>query len=78
MEYKSKIKSLEKENNYLHKVVDKFYETVEKFIDWICQKFGIGESKELVREFEKETRTYLDAEKQIKCEDREKEFEIEL
>lgn len=76
--YKSKIKSLEKENNYLHKVVDKFYETVEKFIDWICQKFGIGESKELVREFEKETRTYLDAEKQIKCEDREKEFEIEL
>lgn len=76
--YKSKIKSLEKENNYLHKVVDKFYETVEKFIDWICQKFGIGESKELVREFEKETRTYLDAEKQIKCEDREKEFEKEL
>ncbi len=76
--YKSKIKSLEKENNYLHKVVDKFYETVEKFIDWICQKFGIGESKELVIEFEKETRTYLDAEKQIKCEDREKEFEIEL
>ena len=76
--YKSKIKSLEKENNYLHKVVDKFYETLEKFIDWICQKFGIGESKELVREFEKETRTYLDAEKQIKCEDREKEFEIEL
>lgn len=31
--YKSKIKSLEKENNHLHKVVDKFYETVEKFID---------------------------------------------
>lgn len=51
--YKSKIKSLEKENNHLHKVVEKFYETVEKFIVWICQKFGIGESKELVREFEK-------------------------
>ena len=31
--YKSKIKGLEKENNYLHKVEDKFYETVEKFID---------------------------------------------
>ena len=31
--YKNKIKSLEKENNHLHKVVDKFYETVEKFID---------------------------------------------
>lgn len=51
--YKRKIRSLEKENNHLYKVVDKFYETVEKFIDWICQKIGIGESKELVREFEK-------------------------
>ena len=64
--YKSKIKSLEKENNHLHKVVDKFYETVEKFIDWICQKFGIGEFKELVREFEKETNMYIDPEKQLK------------
>lgn len=67
--YKSKIKSLEKENNHLHKVVDKFYETLEKFIDWICQKFGIGESKELVREFEKETNMYIDPEKQLKKEE---------
>ena len=70
--YKSKIKGLEKENNHLHRVVDKFYETVEKFIDWICQKFGIGESKELVREFEKETNMYIDPEKQLKKEEREK------
>ena len=67
--YKRKIRSLEKENNHLHKVVDKFYETVEKFIDWICQKFGIGESKELVREFEKETNMYIDPEKQLKKEE---------
>ena len=76
--YKSKIKSLEKENNHLHKVVNKFYETVEKFIDWICQKFGIGESKELVREFEKETNMYIDPEKQIKKEEREKEWGLEI
>ena len=36
--YKSKIKNLEKENIHLHKVVDKFYETVEKFINWIKKK----------------------------------------
>ena len=30
--YKYKIKSLEKENNHLLKIIDKFYETVEKFI----------------------------------------------
>ena len=47
--YKSKIRSLERENNHLNKVVDKFYDIVEKFINWICQKSGIGESKELVR-----------------------------
>ncbi len=76
--YKSKIRSLEKENNHLHKVVDKFYETVEKFIDWICQKFGIGESKELVREFEKETNMYIDPEKQLKKEEREKEWDLEI
>ncbi len=76
--YKSKIKSLEKENNHLNKVVDKFYDTVEKFINWICQKFGIGESKELVREFEKETNMYIDLEKQIKKEEREKEWDLEI
>lgn len=76
--YKSKIKGLEKENSHLHKIIDKFYETVDKFIHWICQKFSIGESKELVRNFEKETNTLIDPEKQIKKEEREKEWEIEL
>ena len=76
--YKSKIKSLEKENNHLHKVVDKFYETLEKFIDWICQKFGIGESKELVRKFEKETNMYIDPDKQLKKEERAKEWDLEI
>ncbi len=50
--YKNKIRSLEKENTHLHNIIDKFYETVDKFIVWICHKFGIGESKELVRNFE--------------------------
>ena len=76
--YKSKIKGLEKENNHLNRVVNKFYETVEKFIDWICQKFGIGESKELVREFEKETNMYIDPEKQLKKEERAKEWDLEI
>ena len=76
--YKSKIKSLEKENKHLHKKVDKFYETVEKFIEWICHKFGMGEAKELVRNFEKDTNTLIDPEKQLKNEEREKEWDFEL
>ena len=76
--YKSKIKSLEKENNYLRRVIDKFKESIGKFIEWICQKFDMGAEDNLIRKFEKETRTYLDAEKQIAKEDREKELDLEL
>ena len=76
--YKSKIKALEKENTHLHKIIDKFYETVDKFIVWICHKFGIRESKELVKNFEKETRTFIDPVKQLKHEEREKEWDLEL
>ena len=75
--YKNKIKSLEKENNHLHKIIDKFYETVDKFIIWICHKFGIGESKEFVKNFEEETHTFIDPEKQIKHEEIEKEWDLE-
>ena len=76
--YKNKIKTLEKENSHLHKIVDKFYETVEKFIEWVCKKFGIGESKELVRKFEEQTHTFIDPEKQLKHEEREKEWDLEM
>lgn len=76
--YKSKIKSLEKENNYLRRVIDKFKESIGKFIEWICQKFDMGAEDNLIRKFEKETRTYLDAEKQIAKEDREKKLGLEL
>ena len=77
-EYKGKFRKLEKENNHLHKIIDKFYVTVEKFIDWICHKFGIGETKELVRKFEEETHTYLDPVKQLDFEEKEKELDWDL
>ena len=76
-EYKSKICNLEKENNKLHKIIDKFYETIEKFITWICKKFDIGAEDYLVRDFQKETNTFIDPEKQIKHEEREKEWDLE-
>ena len=77
-EYKGKFRKLEKENNHLHKIIDKFYVTVEKFIDWICHKFGIGETKELVRKFEEDTHTYLDPVKQLDFEEKEKELDWDL
>ena len=76
--YKKQVKKLEKENNHLHKIIDKFYETIDKFIVWICHKFGIGESKELVKNFQEETRTFIDPVKQLEHEEREKEWDLEL
>ena len=76
--YKNKIKSLEKENNHLLKIIDKFYETVEKFIQWVCHKFCIGESKELIKNFQEETHTFIDPVKQIENEEREKEWDLEM
>ena len=75
--YEYRINKLEKENGYLHKVIDKFRETIHKFIEWICVNFDIGTGDTLIRDFERETRTYLDAEEQIKREEREKDLEME-
>ncbi len=76
--YHNKIHKLEKENNHLHKIINKFWDTLEKFISWICKKFDIAEEDNLVRDFQKETDTFIDAEKQIKHEEREREKEWNL
>lgn len=77
-EYKRQIRGLEKENKHLHKVVDKFKETIDKFIKWICKKFDMGAENNLVRDFERENNILLDAEKQVKREEREKEWKMEM
>ncbi len=76
--YKKQIKKLEKENNHLHKIIDKFYETVDNFIKWICRKFGIGKSKELIKNFQEETHTFIDPVKQLEYKKKEKEWDLEL
>ena len=76
-QYKNKFHKLEKENQHLHKIIDKFKETTKKFIKWICKKFDLPSEDEIVRDFEKETHTFIDAEKQVKKEDREKEWVLE-
>lgn len=61
----------------MNKTIDKFYEVIEKFIKWICKKFEMGAEDNLIRDFEKETKISLDAEKQIKHEEKKKEWEVE-
>ena len=76
--YTNKINKLEKENRFLHKVVDRFKETIDIFITWICKKFDMGAENNLIRDFEIENNIILDAEKQIKHEEREKDLEMEM
>ena len=76
--YKWKYHKLEEENNHLHKIIDKFYFAIDKFIEWICQKFSLGDSKELVKTFENDTNISLDPQLQIKKEEREKEWDFRV
>ena len=76
--YKNRIHNLEKENKYLYKVVDRFKDTIVKFVQWICKKFDMGAEDEVIKDFERETGTYIDAEKQIKHEERQSEWDLEL
>lgn len=72
------VNDYEKENKHLKRLVETFKKTIKLFIKWICKKFDVSEDYDLIRDFEKETRVSLDAEKQVKKEDREKEIEWDL
>lgn len=61
----------------MNKIINTFEKTVNKFIKWIVKRFDIAEEDNLIRDFEKETRTFIDPEKQIRKEEREKEWDLE-
>lgn len=67
-DFNKKYDNLLKENIYLNKIINKFVETLEKFINWICKKFSINEEDNLIRDFQKETNTFINPEKQIEYE----------
>lgn len=62
-DFNKKYDNLLKENIYLNKIINKFLETLEKFIHWICKKFAISEEDNLIRDFQKETNTFITLEK---------------
>lgn len=81
-QYQKIINKLEKENNYLKKVIDRFKITVQKFIIWICHKFSAPSEEDLIRDFEKETYMGFDIEKELnksKIKDKEEdEYDYEM
>ncbi len=55
-----------------------FKKTIKKFIHWISKRFAIPEEDNLIRDFEKETHTFMDAEEQIRYEKEKEDVEITL
>lgn len=63
--YEKKIKELEKENKSLNKVIDKFKDNLKKFLKWLCYKFLYSCEDDLIRDFNKETYSNINFEKQL-------------
>jgi len=79
-EYKKEIHKLKQENKYLNKMIDKFKVTLKRFIKWLCYKFSYPSEDELIRDFEKETYTNFNFEKQLNINEfkkKENEFDRE-
>ena len=80
-EYKKEIHKLKQENKQLNKMLDKFKVTLKRFIKWLCHKFSYPSEDELVRDFEKETYTNFNFEKQLDINQFKKiddDFDIEI
>ena len=80
-QYQKIINKLENENNYLKKVIERFKITVQNFITWVCHKFSIPTEDKFIRDFERETYTNFNIEKQLyinKFEKKEKEDELKF
>ena len=80
--YQKKIKELEKENKGLNKVIDKFKDNLKKFLKWLCHKFSYPCEDDLIRDFNKETYSNINFEKQLDMnhsqkEDNEIDFEMQ-
>ena len=75
--YEDEIYTLNKENKHLSKIITTLTKTISKFIHWVCKKFSVSEEEDFIRDFENETDTSLDPEKQIKYEEEQKCLEME-
>lgn len=63
--YQKKIRKLEKENKGLNKIIDRFKDNLKKFLKWLCHKFSYPCEDDLIRDFNKETYSYINFEKQL-------------
>lgn len=73
--YKNKIDDLEYENKHLNRIIEKFKTNIKKFMKWICNKLSYPCEDELIRDFNKETYSNIDFEKQLDINQFEEDYE---
>ena len=71
--YNDKYEQLKNENNKLRDIIDRFYTTIVLFIKWVCNKFALGDSRKIIRDFERENDICIDPVKQIASEQEDEE-----
>lgn len=76
--YEDEIYHLEKDNKFLRKVIKTFEKTLNKFIHWVCKRFSVSEEEDFIRDFQRETDTYINPERQIKYEQELEYDDLEL
>ena len=72
-DYKDKYERLENENNKLRDIIDRFYTTIVLFIKWVCNRFALGDSRKIIRDFERENNICIYPVKQIANEQEDEE-----
>ncbi len=77
-QYKGKIKELEKENKKLNKIIEKFKTNLKMFMKWLCNKFSYPCEDDLIRDFNKETYSNINFEKELNINQFEQDYEEEI
>lgn len=73
--YKNKIDDLEYENKHLNRIIDKFKINLKKFMKWLCNKFSYPCEDDLIRDFNRETYSNINFEKQLDINQFEENYE---
>ena len=49
----------------MNKIINTFEKAIKKFISWVCKKFAVSEEDNIIRDFQQETNTFINPDKQI-------------
>ena len=76
--YKRQLDDLKYENSRLNKIIDKFKTNIKKFMKWLCNKFSYPCEDDLIRDFNKETYSNINFEKELDISQFEQDYEDEI